>query len=125
MNRKKLESSFPVLAEINLDGNCFFITLIPLVLMFTSNAEVTLLNMVLVGVLAFFLSLGAPNQPGSILIGILVVLNFMQADHLIPSAFVFEVIFGGVLNLINVTGSIVTIYEIEKEEETFRSENLS
>ena len=116
MNRKKLESSIPVLAEINLDGNCFFITLIPLVLMFTSNADVTLLNMFLVGMLAFFLSLGAPNQPGSILIGLLIVFNFMQADNLIPNAFIFEVLFGGLLNLVNVTGDIVTVYEMEKEQ---------
>ena len=115
MNRKRLEINLPVLAEINLDGNCFFITLIPLVLMFSSNTEVTLLNMILVGVLAFFLSLGAPNQPGSVLIGILIILSFMKADDLIANAFIFEVLFGGVLNLINVTGDIVTVYEMEKK----------
>ncbi len=120
MNRKRLENSFPVLAEINLDGNCFFITLIPLVVMFVSNAEISLLNMLLVGILAFFLSLGAPNQPGSVLIGILIVFNFMQADYLISNAILFEVLFGGVLNLINVTGDVVTIYEIEKNEEKLK-----
>jgi len=115
MNRKKLEINIPVLAEINLDGNCFVITLLPLILMFASNTEVTFTNMILICILAFFLSLGAPNQPGSVLISILIVLNFMMADDLVSNAFIFEVLFGGLLNLVNVTGDIVTVYEMERE----------
>ena len=44
----------------------------------------------------------------------------MQADYLISNAILFEVLFGGVLNLINVTGDVVTIYEIEKNEEKLK-----
>ncbi|SEP56090.1 Na+/H+-dicarboxylate symporter [Lachnospiraceae bacterium NE2001] len=115
MDRKKLEINIPVLAEINLDGNCFFVTLIPLVLMFSSNAEVSLLDMLLIGILVFFLSLGAPNQPGSVLIGLLIVLSFMQSSELISTAFICEVFFGGLLNLVNVIGDIVTVAVMEKE----------
>ena len=115
MDRKKLEINIPVLAEINLDGNCFFVTLIPLVIVFASNTEVSIVNMLLIGVLVFFLSLGAPNQPGSVLIGLLIVLNFMQASALISNAIISEVFFGGLLNLVNVIGDIVTVAEMEKE----------
>ena len=116
MDRKKLEVSIPVLAEINLDGNCFFVTLIPLVIMISSNSEVSILNMLFIGILVFFLSLGAPNQPGSVLIGLLIVFNFMQANTLIPNAFIAEVFFGGLLNLVNVVGDIVTVAEMEKAD---------
>ena len=115
MNRKKLEINVPVLAEINLDGNCFFMTLIPMLLVFCSDAEVTPLNMVMVGILAIFLSLGAPNQPGSVLIGMLIILYFMNADDLISNAFIAEVLFGSMLNIVNVLGDIVTVYELDKE----------
>ena len=116
MDRKKLETRIPVLAEINLDGNCFFVTLIPLVLMFASDAEVSVLNMFFIGILVLFLSLGAPNQPGSVLIGLLIVFNFMQTETLIPNAFISEVFFGGLLNLVNVIGDIVTVVELEKAD---------
>ena len=115
LDRKKLEINVPVLAETNLDGNCFFMTLIPLVLVFESNAEITFVNMIMVGILAFFLSLGAPNQPGSVLIGMLIILNFMMAGDLVSNAFIAEVLFGGLLNIVNVLGDIVTVYELDKE----------
>lgn len=114
MDRKKLEANIPVLAEINLDGNCFLLTLMPVLFMFVGDVEVTAANIILVGILAFFLSLGAPNQPGSILIGMLIILNFMVAEELILNAFIAEFLFGGVQNLINVIGDIVTVYEEEK-----------
>ena len=107
-----------MLAEINLDGNCFFVTLIPLVLMFASDAEVSVLNMFFIGILVFFLSLGAPNQPRSVLIGLLIVFNFMQSDTLIPDAFISEVFFGGLLNLVNVVVDIVTVAEMEKADKS-------
>ena len=108
MDRKKLEISIPVLAQLNLDGNCFFLTFLTLVLMFVSGTEVTWINIVTISVLVFFLSLGAPNQPGSCLIGMQIILAYMHAQNLIPLAIICEAMFGGILNLTNITGDIVT-----------------
>ena len=76
---------------------------------------IRMINMIMVGILAFFLSLGAPNQPGSVLIGMLIILNFMMAGDLVSNAFIAEVLFGGLLNIVNVLGDIVTVYELDKE----------
>ena len=117
LERKNLELSIPVLAQLNLDGNCFFLTFISLILMFFSNTDVSWVNIVLIAVLVFFLSLGAPNQPGSVLIGITIILAYMNSQNLIPLAIICEAAFGGLLNLINITGDIITAIEESPAEQ--------
>ena len=116
MDRKKLSLSIPVLAQINFDGNCFIITYLSLVLMLTSRTAVAWTDIALIGLLVLFLSLGAPNQPGSCLIGILIILTYMEALELIPLAIFSEVVFGSLLNLTNITGDIITAAELDRKE---------
>ena len=118
MDRRKLKMSMPLLAQINLDGNCFFIMLI----MLEYNAGISALNVVLVAVIVLFLSLGAPNQPGSVLIAMTVILNYMNAHDLIPLAFFCEVFYGRLLNAVNVMGDVVTV--AEKQEKRSFSKKL-
>ena len=116
MDRKRLEVSIPMLAQINLDGNCFFITFIMLTFMLTTNTKFGWANIVLIALLVFYLSLGAPNQPGSCLIGVLIILTYMNATRLIPLAIYCEVAYGNLLNLTNITGDIVTAAEFDRKE---------
>ena len=111
---KKLENTIPVLAQLNLDGNCFLLTFLTLVIMFVSNTEVSWINIAAIAILVFFLSLGAPNQPGSCLIGVLIILTYMNAQNLIPLAIICEAVFGGLLNLVNITGDIITVMEVNR-----------
>ena len=115
MNRKDLENSLPVLAQINLDGNCLLITLVAMLYIFASGMEVTWVNVVVIAVLVLFLSSGAPNQPGSILIGILFIVNYLDSYTMLGMAFYLEVFLGSVQNLINVTSSIVTVAELDRK----------
>lgn len=57
------------------------------------------------------------NQPGSILILLLIILSYLNASNLIPLAIFGEVVFGGLLNLTNVTGVIITAVEMENKNE--------
>ena len=115
MDRRRLENTMPVLAQINLDGNCFVITLTTLILMSTGQAKMTLQAVAAIAILVFFLSLGAPNQPGSCLIGLVILLSYLNSYDLLPIAIFCEMFFGGVLNLINITGDIVTLSALEWE----------
>lgn len=117
MDRKSLETVVPLLAQINLDGNCYFITLAALVFMLVSNTEFTFMNVFLIANLVFFLSLGAPNQPGSFLIGMLVILHYMDAYHLIPLAIFCEVFFGWLLNITNVIGDMISVSDLANRYE--------
>ena len=118
MDRRRIENALPVLAQINLDGNCFIITLTALILMLTGQADVTAQGVAAVAILVLFLSLGAPNQPGSCLIGMVILLTYMDAHELIPIAIFCEMFFGGLQNLINVTGDLVTLTGLKKTEQT-------
>ena len=42
-------------------------------------------------------------------IGILIILFHMKAFSLVPLAIITEAMFGGLLNLLNVTGDIITV----------------
>ena len=107
IDRGCLESSLPVLAQINLDGNCFIIMEIAMVMLISTGIALPWWNYLLLAVLVIFLSLGAPNQPGSVLIGVLIIVNYLNVPSLTAVAIYAEALTGMAQNLINVTGDIV------------------
>ena len=120
-DKKRAERVLPLLAQINLDGNCFIITLIAMMLMYTTGSGISWLDVAMVGLVIFFMSLGAPNQPGSILIGLIVIFSYMNALDIIALAIYSEAIFGSLLSAANAAGDIVTVAIEEKHEKTARS----
>lgn len=113
LKRQDVEHALPVLAQINLDGNCFCVTLISLAYMFTAMESVDVITVLLIAVLIVFLSMGAPNQPGSFLIAFAIILKYLQSVDLIALAIICEMLFGGFVNLINVTGDIVCAMKLK------------
>lgn len=109
INRSYLEDTMPVLAQTNLDGNCFVIMEITMLLIVSNGASIPWWNYILLASLVFFLSFGAPNQPGSILIGMLIIINYLNIDIMFPVAIYCEVLLGFVQNFVNVTGDIVMV----------------
>ena len=107
MNRSRIKNSLQITAQLNLDGNCYLIMVVSLLLITFSNIDLTWIDITGIGVLVFFLSLGAPNQPGSILIGVLIMLQFANAFDMLGMAIAAEVFLGGMQNITNVIGDIV------------------
>lgn len=108
-DRKRLEDSLPILAQTNLDGNCLILMLTGCSVMLLGGVDITLSKLIGLGIIVLFLSLGAPNQPGSILIGMLIILSYLTTNDLVCMAIYLEVLFGSVQNIINVLGDIVTV----------------
>ena len=123
-DRKRLEHTLPVLAQINLDGNCFLITVVAILYLSASCTPLSIGETLAIGLLVLLLSLGAPNQPGSCLLGLTIVMYFMQANDLVTVAFYGEVFFGGILNLTNIAGDMVTT-AIEEVRETGNADELN
>ncbi len=123
-DRKRLEHTLPVLAQINLDGNCFLITVVAILYISASCTPLSIGETLAIGMLVLLLSLGAPNQPGSCLLGLTIVMYFMQANDLVTVAFYGEVFFGGILNLTNIAGDMV-ITAIEEVRETGSADELN
>ena len=118
-NRERISSKLPILAQTNQDGNCYLIMLTSMIFIFMMGIHVSLLQIIGIAVLVLFLSIGAPNQPGSILIGMLIITFYLQANELIVAAIYAEVFFGALQNAINVVGDIITV-AIE-EQKSMRS----
>ena len=115
MDRKRISDKFRILAQINLDGNCYLIMLMGMLFVFMMVTRVSWFHVIVIAIMVIFLSFGAPNQPGSILIGTLIIALFLKTEDLIPTAVYLEVFFGAVQNLINVTGDLVTVAIEEKQ----------
>ena len=121
-DRKRLSEKLPILAQTNLDGNCFLIMLISMSVIFLLGKEISWLQILGIAFLILFLSVGAPNQPGSIMIGILIITLYLKADELILIAIFAEVFFGWLQNIINVLGDIVTVaIEEQKSQQQLAS----
>jgi Na+/H+-dicarboxylate symporter len=121
-NRRMLSEKLPILAETNQDGNCFLIMLISMIFIFLLGIDVSWFHIAGIAILILFLSFGAPNQPGSIMIGMLIITFFLQAYELVSIAIFAEVLFGALQNNVNVIGDIVTVaIEEEKRKRTVRA----
>lgn len=114
MDRKRITDKLTILAQISLDGNCYLIMLMGMLFIFMMVSQASWFHIIVIGIMVVFLSFGAPNQPGSILIGTLIIALFLKADMLIPTAVYLEVFFGAIQNLINVLGDMVTVAIEEK-----------
>lgn len=107
ISRGYLEDAMPVLSQTNLDGNCFIIMTITMLLIASSGSTVPWWNYLFLAALVLFLSLGAPNQPGSILIGVVIIINYLKIPQMIPVAIYCEVLLGAEQNYVNVVGDLV------------------
>lgn len=116
-DRKRLEQSLPILTQVNLDGNCFLVTLIAMLYIAINSTALTAEYAIAVGFLVLLLSLGAPNQPGSCIVSLTIVMLFLQANDLTTIALIGEAVFGGVLNLTNIAGDLVLVAGEEVQEQ--------
>ena len=113
MNRGRVSRILSLLAQINCDANCFLLMLIAMLYVFSLGIEVTWVNVAVIAIMAVFLSFGAPNQPGTMLIGTLIILNYLNTYDMICVAIYLEVFLGGLQNITNVIGDIVMAAEEE------------
>ena len=111
MDRAKLSLALPVLAQTNRDGNCFLLMFVATVYIFASGTDVSPVHVLVIAALVLFLSFGAPNQPGSILIGTLIIISYLNSYDIICMAICLEVFLGSMQNMVNVIGDIVLVAE--------------
>lgn len=113
MSRERLSTNLPILAQLSLDGNCFLLMDIAMICFFMMGANYHWVSVLAIAALVLFLELGAPNQPGGILIGTLIVITYLDLPGMLRMAIYLEVIFGSAQNLINVISNIVAMVEEE------------
>ena len=109
IDRAWLEHAVPVLAQINRDGNCFLVTLMSILVATVGNDTIDGYDILVISILVFFMSYGSPNQPGSMLIGVTIILMYAESFNLLALAILAEVGYGSIVGIINIIGDIVTV----------------
>jgi len=107
------ESAMSMVSHLNLDGNCFLLALISVgifnMLNFT-NFTTSVITVIGLMIIILGLSIGAPNQPGSLLIGLIVSLSFLgDATELFGFMVLVEAYIGRILSIINTMGNLTTV----------------
>lgn len=104
ISRERLEEMVPFCAHNNMDGNCLFLGITTLSIAYVCGFEIDVSLVVILMIVSIVLSAGAPNQPGSGIICMAVILPMMG----VSTEFIVPVIFLDLLaeSLIAFTNSI-------------------
>ena len=113
MDRERLSRKLPVLAQLSLDGNCFILMYTAMICVYMRGTDFAWESILAIAVLVLFLELGAPNQPGGILVGTMIIITFLNLPSMLRMAIYMEVFLGSAQNIINVISNIVTVAEEE------------
>lgn len=113
MSRKNLSSKLPILAQLSLDGNCFLLMFISMICVYMVGSAIHWTSVLAIAALVLFLEFGAPNQPGGILVGTLIIITYLNLPDMLRMAIYLEVLLGSIQNMINVVSNIVSMVEDE------------
>ena len=110
INAKTLDNELTLLSQINLDGNCFVLVTVTLFAAYAAGEALTPVQVILTVILIMFLSISAPNQPGSILIGLFILKDFIgMNDGFLCDIILIETFLSYMCNLANTMGDIITV----------------
>ncbi|MGI6020605.1 MAG: dicarboxylate/amino acid:cation symporter [Lachnospiraceae bacterium] len=105
-----LDIGLPIMSQINLDGNCFIIMGMTVLCANVEGYYITAAQGIVLTILIFALSLGAPNQPGSVLIGLIITFTFVGIPmEYIPTIIFMEAFLGPWITAINGVGNFINI----------------
>lgn len=108
MPRDVLDKGLQLGAMMNMDGNCIVVSMGIIGMIYSLNIELSIIQIALMALIILLLSVGAPNQPGSFLLGIAVLMSFVGISSTFSGDFlIIEAIFGKVYSCMNATGDIV------------------
>ena len=111
----------PIYAEVSMGGNCFIISLVSMMLYQYAGMDLSFVDILVIVILVLGLSLGAPNQAGSILIGLMIMIKFVNIEAAFMCTVIYcEVFFSRVVSALNamsdISSEIIDVYAEKKHE---------
>lgn len=124
LNRSLLRQELPILSQLNLDGNCFVLMLVSLSCLSFAGHSLSIFQVLILTLIILVLSAGAPNQPGSMITGLLIVFYYvdMPIDNF-PALVYMEVLFSGIILILNTLGDMVIVATGQSESEAENARN--
>lgn len=106
--KRPLEVSIPLGANMNMDGNCATLMFLMLVVGLINGVDLSLIEVIIMGLTILVLSLGAPNQPGSMTVAAMVLLPQLGlTQEVMTMVILIELLTCRILAASNVLGDIV------------------
>lgn len=106
--KRPLEVSIPLGANMNMDGNCATLMFLMLVVGLINGVDLSLIEVIIMGLTILVLSLGAPNQPGSMTVAAMVLLPQLGlTQEVMTMVILIELLTCRILAATNVLGDIV------------------
>jgi len=95
---------------MNMDGNCIVISVGIIGMIISTGTVMNPSKLMMIGLTVILLSVGAPNQPGSFLISLIVLMSFIGvSDNLYSDLVIIECFYGKIYSSINSIGDIITM----------------
>ena len=111
-----LETSIPLGANINMDASSMYITVVVLLMGVANGINPSVEQICIVAALALCMSVGAPNQPGTGIVTIAVIMPILNIPNdVICVAIVLETVLGALCAAFNTTGDVVSSMIIAKK----------
>lgn len=115
--KRPLEVSIPLGANMNMDGNCATLMFLMPVLGLITGVELSLVEVFVMGLTILVLSLGAPNQPGSLTVAAMVLLPQLGlTQSVMTTVIIIELITCRILAASNVLGDVVCSKIVGEQE---------
>lgn len=113
---ERLDVEIPILAQINQTCNSFILMTVTLMMSYYIGIQIDAIGLLFLGILLVFISIGAPGQDGSLLIGLIIIFSFTGMNFgLIATAIYVEAIIGRMLPVMNALFDITTVVSGEKQ----------
>jgi|GEM_PF-5773313 len=123
IDRNLIRDQVRILTQINLDGNCLMLTLITLLISLCSGQLLRPEQVVLIGLLVLGLSVGAPNQPGSVMVGMSILTRYLNVPGKYASSIVLlELVLGSAILFLNTFGVLQVIARIGRQQGCFKGQ---
>ncbi|MCQ2751789.1 MAG: dicarboxylate/amino acid:cation symporter [Coriobacteriales bacterium] len=117
LDKEYLNTTITFCAHNNMDGNCLFLAIVCQVLFYIAGIELDVGVMFLLIFFAILLSAGAPNQPGSGIICMAVILPLMGLSNVIMLPIIFlDLIIENLIAAGNNFCDIATVVTLAKKE---------
>ena len=115
--RGYLQDSLRLGTVMNMNGSSLLASFCIVFLLHACGIQLTVLEQIAALIVLILLSIGAPNQPGSLILVMLVLMKFLGVSQtFVANALVVEAVYGKLYSFINSMGDVVEIVLVSRRK---------
>ncbi len=116
LSRDYLDEGLKLGILLNMDGNCLTVTVVLMNMVTAAGVNISPMKYLGVAIIMLLFSVGAPNLPGSFLLGMIILMSFVGiSSELVAVVLIFEALISKFYSFLNAAGDIITLV-VEDEQ---------